>query len=90
MKNERVTVFWTDFSKTVATNATECLRIIAKKQWDDFDAVDIKKTLARRAYEWNGSVVDFMLPDYKFLKALGESGMVFVWFGSGDPFAAIS
>lgn len=87
--SKQVTVFWTDYTKTVASNPTECLRIIAKKQWEDFDAANIKRTLARRAYDWNGSMLDFELSDYAFLKALGDTGMVFVWFGDGDPFASI-
>ena len=84
-------IYWPDYTVTTADNATKALAIIAEKQWEqEVTVVEMKKLLADRAWGWCNALVDPSLPDKEFLVALGETGMVFVWFGEENPFYGIN
>ena len=88
--DNKVKIYWPDYTVTSADNASEVLLKIGKKQWKiETEVKSIKRMLSRRAYNWSGVQIDPELPNRQFLKALGESGMVFVWFGDGDPFIGV-
>ena len=82
----KVTIYWPDYSMTKAVSATRALEVIAEKQWEELVSVPrMKELLSERAWGWCNEIVDPTLSDDEFLKALGETGMVFVWFGEQDP-----
>jgi hypothetical protein len=86
----KVTIYWPDYTMTKAANATAALKIIAEKQWEEQVSVErMKELLAGRAWGWCNAVVDPSLPDEEFLSALGDTGMVFVWFGEEDPWRGV-
>lgn len=86
-ENSKVTIYWPDYTVTRAETATQALEKIGLKQWKMLtDVGQIKRMLARRASIWSNATVDPETPSHEFLRQLGESGMVFVWFGDGDPF----
>jgi hypothetical protein len=72
-------VYWPDGSVTRGASATDVLRKVADKQWDQpMTSNDLKVLLAARAYGWNQSRIDVCADDHEFLRLLGDSGMVFV------------
>lgn len=72
-------VLWPDGTRTRADSATACLELIAKVQWDQPMSIEgLKYVLAARAFGWNKTIIDPTLDDDTFLRALGETGMVFV------------
>jgi hypothetical protein len=87
----KVSIYWPDYTITRGDNATDLLRKVALKQWEEEVTVPrMKELLAERAWGWSNSVVDPLLPDEEFIKELGDTGMVFVWFGEGDPFRGLT
>jgi hypothetical protein len=89
-KDMQVSVYFPDYTVTRGKSASEVLLKIGKKQWKFEDRLSaIKEMLARRAMHWSGTEIDPSLPSPEFLKALGDSGMVFVWFGDSDPFVGV-
>lgn len=62
--------------------ATEVLERLAKVQWESVSVEGMKHLMSARAYGWNNAIVDPALPDDEFVRALGESGMVFVTDGT--------
>lgn len=87
----KVKIYWPDYTITVAVSATRALEVIAQKQWEEEVSVPrMKELLADRAWAWSRKIVDFDLEDKEFLKALGDTGMVFVWFGEGDPWVGLN
>ena len=88
---EKVTIYWPDYTITKARSADQALMKIGKKQWKlEIDVLRIKKMLAKRANDWTGIEIDVDTDSRTFLRNLGESGMVFVWFGDGDPFFGVN
>ena len=86
----KVAVYWPDYTISRARNATKLLELLALKQWEEEVSVHrMKELLAERAWGWSNEIVDPQLPDEEFLKELGETGMVFVWFGEGNPFQGL-
>lgn len=80
-----VAIYWPDGAVTRADSAGQALDIVASKQWEQPMSVEaLKHVLAARAYGWNHSALDPELPDDEFVRALGETGMVFVSDGSID------
>jgi len=91
-QNEKksVKIYWPDYTITKGRTARQALMSIGKKQWKTkTDIQEIKKMLATRAFNWSNAIIDPELPSEEFLEQLGASGMVFVWFGDGDPFVGI-
>lgn len=85
--NKKVRIYWPDYTITKGKNARQALLKIGKKQWKmKTDILEIKKMLSVRALNWSNAVIDPSLPSEEFLTELGKSGMVFVWYGDGDPF----
>jgi hypothetical protein len=86
----QVSVYFPDYTVIRGKNASEVLLKVGKKQWKFENRLDaIKRMLSKRASHWSGAEIDPNLPAPEFLTALGESGMVFVWFGPEDPFIGV-
>lgn len=86
----KVAIYWPDYTITRAASATKALEVIAEKQWEEKVSVPrMKQLLADRAWGWCNSLVDPSLEDQEFLVKLGETGMVFVWFGDQDPWVGV-
>ena len=87
----KVSIYWPDYTTTVAVSASRALEVVAQKQWEEEVSIPrMKELLAGRAWAWTNQIVDHRLPDDEFLKALGDTGMVFVWFGDGDPWVGLN
>lgn len=88
--SDKVSVYFPDFTVVRGKNASDALLKIGKKQWKYEDRLGaIKQLLAKRAFNWSGAQIDPTLPSPEFLVQLGESGMVFVWFGDGNPWTGL-
>ena len=70
-----VTVSWPDGTRTVGRTATELLARLGEVQWQPCDVPGMKQRLSDRAWAWDGSLLDPLLPDDAFLAALGASTM---------------
>lgn len=85
--NKKVRIYWPDYTITKGKTARQALLKIGKKQWKTkTDIMEIKQMLAQRAFNWSNAIIDPSLPSHEFLTELGKTGMVFVWYGDGDPF----
>ena len=90
MTSEQISVYFPDHTVIRGKSASQVLLAIGKKQWKYQDKLAaIKRMLAVRAHNWSGAEIDPTLPSPEFLHALGESGMVFVWYGEEDPFVGL-
>lgn len=74
--------------ETVVTghDPTDVLRRLGNLQWTVKDVDEMKLALSDRAWAWNSSLVDPLLPDSEFLMALDDTGMVAVdWSATKAP-----
>lgn len=81
-----VRLIFPDETELAGVDATDVLRRLGNIQWTPTDVAETKVALSDRAWAWNNSLLDPLLPDSEFLMALDDTGMVAVdWTATKAP-----